>query len=363
LAHHFRASGYATGYIGKWHLSGKNAPGAVHSSRRGGYEDWLGANVLELVSDAYDCRLYDNEDREVCLPGYRVDAVTDAAIRHVHRRSQEDRPFFLFLSFLEPHQQNSRDDYPAPDGYAERYTGRWMPPDLAALDGSADSQVAGYCGMVKRLDEALGRLRDALKSLNLLDDTIIAFTSDHGCHFKTRNQEYKRTCHEASIRIPMVLSGPGFAGRGSVDELVSLIDLPPTLLDAAGLPVPESMDGHSILPLLDGDPTGQQEEIFIQTSEHELGRSIRTTQWKYGVLAPEIDGSVHSCAETYHESFLYDLSTDPSELNNLVRENDLAHVTADLRRRLLQRIIEAGEDEPEILPAKATYDEREVTHP
>ena len=118
-----------------------------------------------------------------------------------------------------------------------------MPPDLAALGGSAHQHLGGYYGMVKRLDEALGRLLDALKSLDLLDNTIVLFTSDHGCHFKTRNAEYKRSCHESSIRVPTALSGPGFEGGGQVRQLVSLVDLPPTLLDAAGLPVPPADAG------------------------------------------------------------------------------------------------------------------------
>src|SRR5699024_8837608 len=99
---------------------------------------------------------------------------------------QED-PFFLFLSYIEPHHQNYSDDYPAPDGYRETYTGSWMPPDLAALGGSAHRHLGGYYGMVKRVDESFGRLQDALKSLDLADDTIVMFSSDHGSHFKTRN--------------------------------------------------------------------------------------------------------------------------------------------------------------------------------
>jgi arylsulfatase A-like enzyme len=92
--------------------------------------------------------------------------------------------------------------------------------------------------MVKRLDEAFGRLLDAVKSLGLANDTIVLFTSDHACHFKTRNSEYKRSCHESSIRVPTALIGPGFDSRGQIRELVSLIDLPPTLLNAAGIHVP-----------------------------------------------------------------------------------------------------------------------------
>ena len=217
LANYFRQAGYQTGYIGKWHLAGPDVIGPVDEAYRGGYQDWLASNVLEFTSDAYRLCLYDNDNQEVRLPGYRVDALTDAAIRYIDQN--QDHPFFLFLSYLEPHFQNTRDDYPAPDGYAEQYTGRWMPPDLAALGGTAHQHIAGYYGMVKRLDEALGRLMDALKSLDLLDDTILVFTSDHGNHFKTRNGEYKRSCHESSIRIPMAISGPGFQSGGRVDQL------------------------------------------------------------------------------------------------------------------------------------------------
>merc|ERR1712000_510738 len=122
--------------------------------------------------------------------------------------------FFLFLSYLEPHHQNHLDDYPPPDGYRERYTAKWIPPDLAALGGSTHQHLAGYYGMVKRLDEAFGRLLDTLKSLGLAENTIVLFTSDHACHFKTRNSEYKRACHDSAVRVPTAFQGGRFVGGG-----------------------------------------------------------------------------------------------------------------------------------------------------
>ena len=119
--------------------------------------------------------------------------------------AHQQEPFFLFISYIEPHHQNHIDDYPPPDGYREQYTGRWTPPDLAALGGSSAQHLGGYFGMVKRLDEALGRLQDALESLSLSDNTVVLFTSDHGNHFKTRNAEYKRSCHESSVRVPTAI--------------------------------------------------------------------------------------------------------------------------------------------------------------
>lgn len=349
LAHCFRDGGYHTAYIGKWHLA--NGEGPVRPDQRGGYEEWLASDILEFTSDAYDVTLFNEAEQPIRLPGYRVDALTDAMIRFLDRQRDANRPFFLFTSFVEPHHQNSRDEYPAPEGYAERYRGRWMPPDLAALGGSAHRHLAGYYGMVKRLDEALGRVFDALRSLRLEQNTIVLFTSDHGCHFKTRNDEYKRSCHDSSIRVPTAFAGPGFAGRGRMEQLVSLIDLPPTLLDAAGLPVPAAMQGRSIMNLIRGDSKDHPREVFVQISESQVGRAIRSPRWKYGVWAPDKDGCAQAGSDRYREEFLYDLDSDPYELNNLVGYRSHRQVADELASRLRCRMREAGEEEPIIEPA------------
>jgi len=351
LAHYFREAGYRTGYIGKWHLADPDVEGPVREEERGGYEEWLASNALEFTSDAYDLVMYNNKGEPERLPGYRSDAQTDAAIRFLDRC--KDERFFLFLSYIEPHHQNHRDDYPAPDGYAERYRGKWMPPDLAALGGSSHRDLAGYYGMVKRLDEGLGRIQDALKSLGLKEKTVILFTSDHGCHFKTRNAEYKRSCHESSIRVPTAWSGPGFQGGGQITEMVSLIDLPPTLLDAAGIPVPEAMQGRSLLPLAQKREVEWPEEMYLQISETEIGRVVRTQRWKYEVVAPSGDPWKDACAEEYIEYSLYDLQADPYELTNLAGLDSHRQVADLLKERLLKRMEQAGEKRAKIIPAEA----------
>lgn len=354
LAHLFNDAGYHTAYYGKWHLSPEHF-GPVPEKYRGGYQSWLAANLLEFTSDAYETHLWDEHNQEHVLPGYRVDALTDAAIRHLDARSKIVDPFFLFLSYLEPHHQNHRDDYPAPTGYEETYAHAPRPPDLQALTGSSPQHWPGYCGMIKRLDEALGRLIDALRSLGQLDNTIILFTSDHGNHFKTRNGEYKRSCHEASIRTPAAFSGPGFTGGGALNELVSLIDLPATLLDAAGIAVPAAMEGRSILPLVQRTSKAWRDDLFVQISEAQTGRAIRTHRWKYSVRSLEIgeDGQplIARAAETYTEDCLYDLLADPWELTNLIDNDAYADVTDDLRARLIKRMSEAGEKTPQIIEA------------
>ena len=347
LAHHFKDAGYETGYIGKWHLATEDP---VPQDQRGGYDEWLAANVLEFCSDAYDTVMYNNDNEAVKLPGYRLDAQTDAVIRYIDAHQQD--PFFLFVSYLEPHHQNHLDDYPPPDGYRERYTGGWVPPDLASLGGTTHQHLGGYYGMVKRLDEALGRMFDALKSLDLSDNTVVMFTSDHGCHFKTRNGEYKRSCHEASVRVPTAFCGPGFDGGGQVQDLVSLIDLPPTLLDAAGIDIPKEMEGRSVLPLLSGECEDWPEEVFVQISEAQVGRAVRTQRWKYCVDAPDKSGGQDAGSDTYVEQYLYDLQSDPYELRNLIAMESHRNVADVMRERLVKRMVEAGEAAPQIVPAE-----------
>ena len=354
LATIFGAAGYQTGYIGKWHLSSAGN-GMVPPEQRAGYDDWLASNILEFTSDAYQTVMYNQAGEEVRLPGYRVDALTDSAIRYVHNRSKEDRPFFLFTSFLEPHFQNSRDDYPAPTGYQDRYTGSWMPPDLGSLVGTSHQHLPGYYGMVKRIDEALGRLFDALKSLDLLQSTIVLFTSDHGCHFKTRNNEYKRSCHESSIRVPTALTGPGFNSGGRIQQLTSLIDLPRTLIEAAGLDAPEKMRGDSICPLISNSEVRENwdSSVFVQISESQVGRAIRTQRWKYSVFAPDINGKSQAKADHYEEQYLYDLKADPYELNNLVGSIEHKKVSTLLKQKLLGYIGEVEGEKPIIKEAKS----------
>ncbi|MDR1635862.1 MAG: sulfatase-like hydrolase/transferase [Treponema sp.] len=354
LAHYFKEGGYDTAYIGKWHLADREP---VPRDRQGGYDYWLGANALEHTSDTYRTLVYDRDGKEVFLPGYRVDALTDAAIRYIS--GERAGPFFLFVSFLEPHHQNHVDDYPPPEGYREPYTGRWIPGDLAALGGSSARHLGGYFGMVKRLDEALGRLSDALRSLKILDNTIILYTADHGNHFKTRNGEYKRSCHEASIRIPMALSGPGFSGGGRVTELVSLVDMPPTLLDAAGLPVPGEMEGRS---LLDGRKNWP-DDVFIQISESQTGRAVRTRRWKYGVTAPDADGWKDRDSPVYVEQYLYDLEHDPHELANLIDMVSHQDVCKAMKARLLKRIKEVEGNEPSVTEAERSPSGQRKVYP
>lgn len=333
MAQMLSEQGYETGYIGKWHL-GSSDP--VKKEERGGYDYWLGSNLLEFTSDSYDTIVYDGENNKIKLPGYRIDSIVDAAIRYIN--NHQTKPFFLFISLIEPHHQNHTDDYPPPIGYREKYVGRWIPPDLASLSGSTHQHLAGYYGMVKRIDEAYGRMLDSLISLKMQDNTVTIFTSDHGNNFKTRNNEYKRSCHDSSIRVPTSIVGNIFDQGGRIKELISILDLNATILDLAGVSIPDYHDGKSIIPLLSLNNENWTKEIFVQISESQVARAIRTKRWKLCIEDPKADPWNDSYSKNYQEANFYDLESDPYELSNLIGINEFQPVIEDLKNKLINLI-------------------------
>ena len=360
IAHDLSDAGYEVGYLGKWHLAScgpfdgpddfRTKP--VPPERRGGYRDfWLASDILEFTSHAYDGHMFDAAGRQRDFPPgrYRVDAQTDWAIEYLRTRTGE-RPFFLFLSYIEPHHQNDHGHYEGPHGSRERFRDFVPPSDLAGAAGDWREEFPDYLGCIHSLDQNLGRIRGELERLGLAENTLIFYTSDHGSHFRTRNSEYKRSCHEACIRVPLVACGPGFQGGQVVSDLVSLIDLPPTLLAAGGVTPPGSMHGHPLQGLVDGIAGAWPQEVFLQISESHCGRAVRTRKWKYSVRAPDKTGMDPDSA-VYMEDYLYDLEADPHEQANLVSSPAHVSVRAGLAEILIRRMVEAGERPPAILPA------------
>ena len=247
LADRMHGLGYQTGYLGKWHLASNRGHGlpadrptaryerqAVPPERRGGYRDvWVAADALEHTSGPTSGHVYDEDGQQVDLHGYRVDALTDLAIDRLGR-FDADRPFFLFLSFLEPHHQNNRFRAIGPSGWARRFADFDRPGDLTAWRGDSRWNYAEYLACCASIDANLGRLVETLERSGRLDDTLVVFASDHGNHFRTRNLEYKRSPHDASIRIPLVLAGPVFRGGSHRRDFATNLDLVPTLVRAAG---------------------------------------------------------------------------------------------------------------------------------
>lgn len=360
LAGSLRDHGYSANYIGKWHLAGPGPDGkeiraAVPADRRGGFLDlWEGANALEFTSHPYEGDLYDNDNRPVHFRDvYRTDFMTERAGKFL---KGVKAPFFLTMSYLEVHHQNDIDAFVPPKEFAGRYANAFVPQDLRPLPGSWPSQLSDYYGCVAKMDETVGTLRRLLKETGHDKDTIVIFTSDHACHFKTRNAEYKRSPHEGSIHIPLIVCGPGFNRSQIVPELVSQVDFMPTLLNAAGAAAPSTVQGHNILPLLDRKTESWRNEVYFEMSEFVTGRGLRTPQYTYAATAPKgRDWKAVPAAETYYDYMLYDNYADPFQHTNLAGRATHKQVLDDLRGRLLARITEASGAKPKLEPSLFPY--------
>ena len=357
IATECKKAGYSTNYIGKWHLA-KGAPGPVPPDERGGFTGvWEVANELELTSHAYDGDLYGEQGKPIHFEGeYRVDFLTDLATRFLQNVNKSS-PFLLVLSYLEPHQQNDQGRMVAPEGYAERYRNPFVPEDLKHFPGNWQQQLPDYYGALKRVDECIGKVQGALEHSGLHQNTIVVFISDHGCHFMTRNTEYKRSGHDASLRIPLVIEGPGFNGGREVRQIVSMVDVTPTLLDAARIPVPATMQGKSTVPLLAGKNVPWRDEVFVQMSEFWVARALRNREWTYVMAAPRTNAKFkpEPNAAAYSSFQLYNNRADPHQLVNMAGRKETVAVEAELRQRLKQRMEEAGDRAAEMLPCAFPY--------
>lgn len=355
LAEYFNNAGYQTAYIGKWHLGSDKFPGvgvhcestAIPRDRQGKYQYWRAADCLEFTSHGYDGYIFDESGNKIDFKGYRADRINDFALEYLEKKRDPNKPFFMFVSQLEPHQQNDRNCFEGYKETIEKYRDYPLPDDLTFLKGNYKEMYPDYISAINRLDYNVGRLVEKLKELRIYDDTIIIYTSDHGCHFKTRNLEYKRSCHESSTHTPLIIKGGGFEGGKRDDRLVSLIDMPPTMLSMAGIDIPDYYKGVD----LTDNSLERRKCVFMQISESQCGRAVRTDRFKYSVRDIKPSGYLHMNSRVYFEDYLYDLKKDPNEKVNLIKNPKYAHVRQELKYLLIEEMQKAGEEIPVIFPA------------
>ena len=366
LGSYIEEAGYETAYIGKWHLASdgelEKPPAIDHTvtaiprELRGGYTGfWRAADVLEFTSHGYDGFVFDENDKRVDFKGYRADCINDMALEFLDGYTGE-KPFFMTVSQIEPHHQNDRRHYEGPEGSKERFKDFVLPEDLKALGGNAAEEYPDYLGQCASLDENLGRLVAKLKEKGLYENTVIIFASDHGSHFLTRNRDehlngyddYKRSCHDACLHVPLVIAGGPYRGGRTVEELVSTASLPKTILALAGVDVGGAMIGENLLDVVEKKSDNRPNEIFAQISESRVGRCIRTARYTYSVYAPGVNGGEAAASDRYADDFLYDMEQDPHQLNNVVTDPAYAQAKAELRARLLDWIWQAEGARPVI---------------
>ena len=357
MAHYLDDLGYRTILCGKMHFIG---PDQLHGFRERLTTDIYPSNFVwtpdwpnEPEYRPTGISLLPVVQSGRCVRSLQIDyddEVEYFGLQKIHdlARYSRDDPFFLVISFTHPHSPfiitdrywdlYDHDAIDMPDAPAipvddlDEHS-RWLHYGHGAhLHTVTDEHVRtarhAYYGMISYIDDKVGRIMDAMRATGLADDTVVMFISDHGEMLGERGMWYKQTFFERSVRVPLIVSRPGTWTPGRVDELVSLVDLLPTMLDVAtdGDP-PETvdpMDGRSLTGLLNGGGDWTDEVISEYTGE--------------GVKAPcrMLRRGKHKFMYTHgFPDMLYDLEADPLERENLIDRPEMAAVAGELRRAVL----------------------------
>ncbi|MCP9235746.1 arylsulfatase [Lewinella sp. JB7] len=330
LAELLQDNGYATGAFGKW---GLGPPASTGDPNNQGFTDFFGYNCQRLAHNYYPRHLWDNQQK-MELPGnagrakeiYAPDLIHEQALAFI--TENRDRPFFLFYPSQLPHAELAAADSLV-TMFAEQFGNET--PYRGTDDGpryregpyeSAARPHAAFAAMVTTLDQQVGQILDTLEALGLTDHTLVVFTSDNGPHleggadpdFFDSNgplRGYKRDLYEGGIRVPMIASLPGRIAPGRTDHVSAFWDVFPTLAELIGVAPPDSLDGLSFLPTLEGRTADQRQHGYLYWEFHERGgrQAVRAGRWKgvrYDVFA-DPDGPLE----------LYDLNQDIGETTDV----------------------------------------------
>ncbi len=299
---------------------------------------------------------------EVTLPmylnraGYHtrlIRTVAEALAGFLRGEAQENQPFFVSCGVAEPHRPYEREGYDRDD--PDTLTPLPYLPDRPGIR----EDLAGLHGLIWRLDEAVGTMREALDASGLADNTVFIFTTDHGIAMPRA----KGTCYDPGLHTTLIMRWPGqFAGGRVHNELLTNCDLLPTILDLAGADVPPQVDGRSFLGLLDEDDYEPRDHVFCEMTWHDQYnpmRGIRTTRYKYirnfgrrPLVYMPADIYVAPAGEEMKEDFynsvrpeeeLYDLQRDPLEQHNVIDEPDYQDVAWQLRTRVYNWMVETND--------------------
>ena len=330
--------GYVVGLCGKWHLGADARPQA-------GFSYW---STVPGGGGRYRDPKFVKDGKRFQRKGYKSDLLGNDALEFIERN--QDRPFFLFLSFYAPHTplEFQTEQYRAPYGDSQFpcFPDLPMHPShMREMNGRVSGHLRdfgkrhsklSYSALVTGIDHNVGRVIKRIEELNLSDKTVVIFASDHGFHaghegiWGKGNGTVPFNFHERSVRIPLIWSHPGRipAGR-KLTCLVSSYDFLPTLFDYLQLKPPkdERRVGRSYAHLLVGEDGDWDDEVYF---EYEYVRGIRTKRWKYVERTPE------------WPSELFDLENDPVERRNVLSYPQYSKLVEGLRRRLHDFFERAG---------------------
>jgi N-acetylglucosamine-6-sulfatase len=337
---HLGRSGYATAFIGKWHMPGKGLPTIPF------LDLFVSYTYREGQGAYFNCPLIVNGKEEPSRKAYITEEVTDYAINFmkdaISKPEGRRKPFCIYLSHRPGHPP-----YQAPKGIAGMYNGidvkKALPRDVdpywygktrqnvfqGIMMGSYYNQYRKYCETLTAMDRDIARLLNLMDRLGLSENTVVIYLGDNGMQWGTHNCHGIREPYEDSIRLPFIVRAPWLVtDPGSRRRQMALnIDIAPTMLDLAGLPIPDEMDGNSLVPLIrNGKARGRKAcllEFWRYYPENTPSYAgVRTDDFKYIEF------------QRGRRPWLFNIARDPEELANLYGTARGDRVLPELKRLL-----------------------------
>jgi arylsulfatase A-like enzyme len=346
------AGGYHAWYSGKWMNDGKPLTRGYHETGglfSSGGGTWKKGEVIRgrkgRAISGYRNWTFKNAkgkpelDKGIGLTPLTDKFIADGALEFLKRKT--DRPFFLHVNFTGPH-----DPLVYPPGYEDKYKAAdlKLPPnflpkhpfDHGNFEGRDErllpwprtkddvlDELAVYYAVVDHIDKQVGRIIEQLRSDGRLKNTYVIFTSDHGLALGSHGLMGKQNMYEHTIRVPLVIAGPDVPGDKRNQALCYLRDLYPTICDLAGVPIPESVEGRSLNPVIKGKQDSVYSEVYGYFRDKQ--RMVRDNRFKL-IHYPHLD-----------RNQLFDLQEDPHEQNDLSDDRRYSKVLRSLQEKLARK--------------------------
>ena len=351
IADAFSHAGYKTGYVGKWHLHRGSFPDSMacdwvpEGRSRLGWDYWRAYNQHMIYFDgpvhAGDWLSDQVEPHEVNRPqwkGYETDGLWEFSKEFLSEN--KDDPFILMLS---PHQPHKTPGVFAPEKYYRDLPESFELPPSVAEEQVEETQemLRHYLAMILTIDEMLGNLLDFLEENDLMKNTYVVFTSDHGTQLGMHCLPpwEKQYPYEESLKTPFIISGPGIAAGARSDMLMAPVDIMPTLCSLCSVSIPKTVEGmdlsQKVLGVEDADErdaalTMNYSNAYGSLKEGRQWRGVRTKTHSY---IRHFDGRVE----------LYDLQSDPLQMSNLADDPASEPVFQTLEKTLGEQLAERGD--------------------
>jgi arylsulfatase A-like enzyme len=336
MAELFKEAGYRTCYIGKWHLDGMGRGEYTPPERRQGFDYW---KALECSHDYQHLIYYQRDcDETKVWEGYGPYAETEDAISYIRENANSNEPFLMVLAWGAPHFPHHN----APEDLLRQF----KPEDItlranvsAAMEESARKESEGYYAHILALDSCMGKLQRAMEEAGIAQNTIFVFTSDHGEMMGSQGvrPKQKQVPWAESVRVPFLLRYPARYGNKkiTVDAPINTPDILPTLLTLAGLPVPETIEGESMVQDIGKEAPEEDKAALIMNVSHFAGkgkeyRGIYTQRYAY----------VRSLEGPW---LLYDHVNDPLQMDNLAGKPGYEKLQEELEMILQKELKKVGD--------------------